>query len=144
MSNEPDDLSTDAVAEAAEAEAAKDAADDGFIDTNGDGADDSEKISPAESDEAQADAVALTDEALDEADSPPDDYDPGGDFTSFEDTAPPGAEPGNDAVKIAEINTDFEQATIEKNQRRYDLRSAGYSSAEVNQIEEDERAASRS
>ncbi len=79
------------------------------------------------------------DEAEAAAAEAPEDYDPGGDFTSFEDTAPPGDEPGNDALAARDRDTEAEQALIARNQRRYDLRTSGLSSAEVNEIEASER-----
>lgn len=82
----------------------------------------------------------VEDEAEAQAAEAPEGYEPGGDFTSFEDTAPPGDEPGNDALAARDRDTAAELDLIARNQRRYELRSGGMSSAEVNQIEADEKA----
>lgn len=106
---------------------------------------DEAKAADAESEAADAaaadDGTPPDEDDLDAMDEAPEGYAP---LVPYEDTAPPGEEPGNDAVETMRANTEFEDALIERNARRYDLRTSGLSSAEVNEIEEDERAAARS
>jgi hypothetical protein len=107
-----------------------------------------------EAEEAAAAEAAADEETTDDeetaADDLPDDlaeaaesgYD-GDEPQAYEDTAPPDTEPGNAAIEAMVRATDAENDLIARNERRYELRSGGMSSEEVNQIEREEKAAAR-
>lgn len=59
---------------------------------------------------------------------------------TFEDTAPPGDVPGNDALATLDAATQREQDQVKANQLRYERRTSGMSSQEVNDLEAKEAA----